>query len=551
MPIDPRLPLTVQAPRFSSPLDDYAKFMSLKDLVDQRRYREMQVRQLELKAQQEQREEEERQAFKDALARGAKPEELIATNPELGIRYNTNLATMQTQQRLAKTAELTQQAEREKLDQSAKERALSELDSIRSVTDQETKDRMFMDWQAKNPVLGRGVQWPMSDKGFEFAGKRVLGPDKWRTYSAGLAQETRSQSAEARAQSQEADRALAAVQEREQRRQTLTGTQPVTQYQREQLAQSGRPNSPDEVIAALTDPKTPPEMKAALKERLAQMLQYHTQVRPAASGPVAGYGSQTSAATGEEFLKTLDPGIQKVVVGTVSGALALPPANSRAPGAQELRRAVLQYDPNFNEQRAQIRKAFTTGKEGQNIGAINTAVVHLGRLADTADALKNGSFTPGNEMYQYFKDKFGSATTTNFGLLKDAVAGEMAAALKGTATDIEIANMKQSIRASNSPEQMQGVVKEGMGILSDKAKTYDDRYHRDNPDDTSWSPILPTARESLTRFGVPYTGSARGAKTEPAPGRAYGKYAVNPKTGQRIGSDDGQTWYDVKTGKKL
>jgi hypothetical protein len=178
------------------------------------------------------------------------------------------------------------------------------------------------------------------------------------------------------------------------------------------------------------------------------------------------------------------------------GRLTAPTANSRAPGAAQRRDALLRYDPGFSEQRAQIRKSFTTGPDGRNIGALNTAIVHLGRLGNTAESLENGSFVPGNEAYNWLRDKFGSDKVTNFGLLKDAVAGEMAAALKGNATDIEIEKMGKSIRAANSPAQMRGVIQEGMAILNDKANTYNERYHREMPDDP-WSPILPSAREQL------------------------------------------------------
>jgi hypothetical protein len=167
-----------------------------------------------------------------------------------------------------------------------------------------------------------------------------------------------------------------------------------------------------------------------------------------------------------------------------------------------------------------VRRAFTAGKNGDNIGALNTAIVHLGRLGQTAEALKNGNFTPGNELFNYFKDKFGSNVVTNFELLKDAVAGEMASALKGTATDIEIANMKRSIKAANSPSQMVGVVQEGMGILSDKANTYQERYRALMPDDP-WSPILPGARAMLERYGAGESvGVGGGKKAAPAVGTA-------------------------------
>ena len=57
---------------------------------------------------------------------------------------------------------------------------------------------------------------------------------------------------------------------------------------------------------------------------------------------------------------------------------------------------VYQVDPQWTEQRAQVRKAFTTGTDGRNIGNLNTASIHLDALGDIAKALDNGTFQPGN-----------------------------------------------------------------------------------------------------------------------------------------------------------
>ena len=232
-------------------------------------------------------------------------------------------------------------------------------------------------------------------------------------------------------------------------------------------------------------------------------------------------GPQAAQKTGDDFLKGLPAGDAAILKGMSNGSITAPSANSRSPRAQQLLSGLMQYDPGFTTQRAQIRKSFTTGPDGKNIGALNTAIVHLGRLGDTAEALQNGSFTPGNELFNYVKDKFGSATTTNFGLLKDAVAGEMAASLKGNATDVEIEKMGKSIRASNSPEQMHGVVSEGMAILKDKSNTYDERYHAlvQDPND-KWSAILPSAKAQLQKHGQAKAAAAGagGGKTQPQKG---------------------------------
>ena len=114
------------------------------------------------------------------------------------------------------------------------------------------------------------------------------------------------------------------------------------------------------------------------------------------------------ATTGEEYLAMLPPGTAAQVRAIADGRTTMPPFGTRGASAQ-LRDAVFRYDPGYSEQRAQIRKAFTTGPDGKNIGSLNTATVHLDMLSDAAQALSNGTFTPGNQAWNNVKAVFGSA----------------------------------------------------------------------------------------------------------------------------------------------
>jgi len=291
----------------------------------------------------------------------------------------------------------------------------------------------------------------------------------------------------------EAQKAVMRPLEAKKAEQAVTGTQPMTPYQREQLKATEATQKRLEAQAAETG-----RHNLAVEGRLAEAAAQRTKTY---------LSEEQSSVTGEDFLKTLPLGRQSLIRGMASGALPAPGSSSRSDEAQKNLAYLMQFDPTFTVQRAQVRKAFTTGPEGKNIGALNTAIVHLGRLAEAGEALQNGSFVPGNEAYNWLKDRFGSEKVTNFGLLKDAVAGEMAAALKGNATDIEIEKMGRSIRAANSPAQMKGVVQEGMAVLADKARTYQERYQQQNAGD-SWSPILPTAQGMLDKHKVHRTGAA-------------------------------------------
>lgn len=222
--------------------------------------------------------------------------------------------------------------------------------------------------------------------------------------------------------------------------------------------------------------------------------------------------------TGEDYLKMLPPGIANQVRAMAEGRMAAPSASSRNPQAAMLRNALLQYDPNFNEQRAQVRKAFTTGSDGRNIGALNTATVHLDQLEEAAQALKNGSFTPKNAVFNKLVNTFGGAAPTNFEGVKAAVASEMASALKGNATDQEIKNTGSQISAASSPEQLQGIIKQNLHILGAKLNTYQERYSAQNPGDKVWSPVLPSAKAVYEKHSIdPTAGPATNIKSGKGP----------------------------------
>src|SRR5262249_26588542 len=98
-----------------------------------------------------------------------------------------------------------------------------------------------------------------------------------------------------------------------------------------------------------------------------------------------------------------------VIRGIVEGRQSPPSAFAqKTPYWQDVMQKVYQVDPQWSEQRAQLRKAFTTGPDGRNIGNLNTAVVHLDTLLDVSKGLQNGIFRRGNEIYNRVKTIFGA-----------------------------------------------------------------------------------------------------------------------------------------------
>lgn len=160
------------------------------------------------------------------------------------------------------------------------------------------------------------------------------------------------------------------------------------------------------------------------------------------------------------------------------------------------------YDAGLFTNRAPTRKAFTTGVQGQQINAINTAIGHIDQLTAVAEALGNGSFVPGNALWNRVKSTFGGSAPTNFDTLKDALAGEVASVLsKGAGTVSGIAEAKEKINAANSPTQLAGYVKTLIPIMGSKLASLDYQYHQAMGEADTFSALSPEVKTILTKHG--------------------------------------------------
>jgi hypothetical protein len=307
------------------------------------------------------------------------------------------------------------------------------------------------------------------------------------------------------------------------------GMTPEERTQADQAAaNAGKPKTDAELAAAAVyDPaKTPQQNAEAAEQRLDASKR---AARPVVNVNTAPATPPITAATphGEDFLSTLDPTLAGVVRQYMDGRKTFPSGKAAAdPYFVKLNGLVAQADPGWSEQRAQVRKAFTTGTDGRNIGALNTAAVHLDQFADAATAMNNGTFTPGNAAWNSLRSSFGATAPTNFAALKTAVAGELASALKGNATDPEIANVSKAIDAANSPAQLSGVVETNLHVLGAKLSTYQQRYRQQIPGDQAWNPILPAARGVFQKHGFDPAAAASPSGGGEGGGQAAAKFNV-------------------------
>jgi hypothetical protein len=295
----------------------------------------------------------------------------------------------------------------------------------------------------------------------------------------------------------------------------------VTQAREQQrLEQEAVPKTPAELALVASDPAKTPQQRDAANAALKRLDAYQQAGRSVTNinGPQPALGGTTGAPlTGTPFLGTLKPADAARVKAIAEGREAplTGVGASRGQGAA-IMAAVEQYDPGWSAQRAQLRKTFTSGPDGRNIGNLNTAPVHLEQLAQAAQAMQNGTFVPGNQIYNAVARTFGGSAPTNFDAMKTVVAGEMASAMKGNATDPEIAAFNKSVKDASSPAQLAGAIqKTFLPALAAKLQTYNERYHAQSTPDDPWTPVLPSARAVFSRYGIDPAAPAKAAQNQP------------------------------------
>ncbi len=267
---------------------------------------------------------------------------------------------------------------------------------------------------------------------------------------------------------------------------------------------SGGTQNVDNWIVQLRDPD--PKVREAARANIDEHNKNQMLLRPVNNFSIAAL-EKPSTLTGQAFLDSVratDPGTANKLHQMSIGAIAGPRSDSRSTAAQQTLRALLQYDPTWTEQRAQMRKAITTGPDSRNILNLNTAPEHLAQLSDAADALANGNFTPGNATWNALKSAMGAAAPNNFNEVKAAVASEMASALKGNATDKEIEKQELALKSAGSPDQLRGVIREAMLLVGTKLKKWNEKYHQNNPGDPEWSPVYPGTQKVFDKYQIPW-----------------------------------------------
>lgn len=188
---------------------------------------------------------------------------------------------------------------------------------------------------------------------------------------------------------------------------------------------------------------------------------------------------------GDDFLKTLAPGMAAEVKGLSNGSIPFPTGISVS-RLQPLIAAASQYDPTLDAtnytSRAKTRNEFTPGGAvGKNIVALNRVVQHAANtLLPAFQALDNSSVPMWNGAVNSISEGFGGATPTNARQAVDAVSSEarkvFAASGSGNLTELE--NWQKNFPINGSPAQQLGALKTFGGLLQSQIDTMQDQWDK-------------------------------------------------------------------------
>jgi hypothetical protein len=266
-----------------------------------------------------------------------------------------------------------------------------------------------------------------------------------------------------------------------------------------------------------------PAVNAAFKDSSDRLGRLTSGIASAhAQAPIKVEVNAANAAARQDVLR---PDEEITANAIAAGKIAPETARAALRRNPGLLGAILKADPNFDESnidsRYQTLKQFTntaTSSAGGQVLALNTLIHHADLYQQVADSLKNGTFKPGNSVYNSVATMFGSAPPTQANLVARFLAGETGkVATGGVPAEGEINGLLKSLDSNSSPDQISKVGKTILQIAAGRAVPLMEKVKADHLDNVVHV-IGPDARSILTARGFdPDTLRPAGGQTGAVP----------------------------------
>jgi hypothetical protein len=189
-------------------------------------------------------------------------------------------------------------------------------------------------------------------------------------------------------------------------------------------------------------------------------------------------------------------------------------------------------DPEFNWEQASAE--YTLAKSPafqQTVRYMDYVGGSISNVIDAADKLSNGNIRSLNAVKNWTSNQLNGVDIARFSTARLEVSDAIAKILQGGGTggatsDMKLKQAQELIRSSDSPQVVRTVAREIQNLIGKRRGALTKGTYLENAQPAAADP-------TATQAGKTYLHTATGGK------------------GRKIGSDDGQTWYDMQTGAKI
>lgn len=215
------------------------------------------------------------------------------------------------------------------------------------------------------------------------------------------------------------------------------------------------------------------------------------------NGQAAGGQSPQAQLHGADFLATLQPNIAAQVKAYAEGRLQFPGGRAMtSPLIQGMLQLTNQYDPSFDQSnynaRSKARTDLTSpsGKGGQAINSLNTALQHLGKLSDLVETMNNSQYPVVNWLENPARTAMGKTEVTNFNVVAPQAMKEVERLWRGAGgSDRDIQNLENSLGQNKGIQQQREAISNFVDLVKGKLDSL--QTQRDNALGPMASPQVP------------------------------------------------------------
>jgi hypothetical protein len=189
--------------------------------------------------------------------------------------------------------------------------------------------------------------------------------------------------------------------------------------------------------------------------------------------------------------------------------------------------------------RGKAIKDFSTGIQGRQVNAFNTAIDHLGTMDKLSDALANGDLKAINAVGNVIARQTGQPAPTNFDAAKQIVTAEVIKAVVASGGGVtERQEAERNFSAANSPEMLKGVINTYKQLLGGQLKSLGLQYENTTGRKDFDNKLTGDAKAELQKL--------RGGEAKPAPASAATPIYATNGTQRIMSTDGGVNWVPAK-----